>query len=67
MQAILLSPDAPEVLETVEIGCAYIIGGIVDRTPQKHKSLFFAREHGLQVWLIDETVCGPPLCVSEGI
>lgn len=31
MQVILLSPDAPEALQTVEMGCAYIIGGIVDR------------------------------------
>jgi Trm5-related predicted tRNA methylase len=52
MQAILLSPDAPDCLETVKKGCVYIIGGIVDRTPQKWKSLFFAREHDLQVILL---------------
>lgn len=60
MQVVLLSPDAPEVLETVENGCAYIIGGIVDRTPQKHKSLFFATEHSIQVRLVDENVHFPP-------
>jgi Trm5-related predicted tRNA methylase len=49
LQVVFLSPDAPEVLETVDPGVLYVLGGIVDRTPQKYKSLFFAREFSLEV------------------
>jgi tRNA (guanine9-N1)-methyltransferase len=48
MQVVVLSPDAAEVLDDVSTDHVYVIGGIVDRTVLKYKSLFYASEHRVQ-------------------
>lgn len=50
VQVVALSPDAPDVLERVQPGDVYVIGGIIDRTPHKYVSLFYAHKHRLKVW-----------------
>merc|ERR1712146_447220 len=45
---VYLSPDSPNVLETVENDIIYVIGGIVDRTVSKGTSLNRAKEYGIR-------------------
>eukprot|EP01031_Cornospumella_fuschlensis_P039847 gene39847-48521_t len=46
---VYLSPDATEVLETIESDKVYVIGGIVDRSVKKNLTLDKAKLHGLRV------------------
>lgn len=45
---IYLSPDAQLPLENVDQNCAYILGGLIDRTILKYASLCRARDLGIQ-------------------
>eukprot|EP00892_Ulva_mutabilis_P012534 jgi/Ulvmu1/9653/UM054_0085.1 len=47
-KVIALSPDATNVLDRVQPGDVFLIGGIIDRTPHKYVSLLYAHEHGLK-------------------
>ena len=44
---IVLSPDAPEALESFDKDKVYVIGGIVDRSVRKAVSLEWATAHGV--------------------
>lgn len=46
-KAIMLSPDATEVLEDINKDLVYIIGGLVDRTRKKNLTLMKAQEKNL--------------------
>lgn len=51
LQVVFLSPDASEPLFRIDTNHVYIIGGIVDKTVEKYRSLFYAAEHGITVRL----------------
>ena len=45
---VVLSPDAPEILECLDRDKVYVIGGIVDRSVRKAVTLDWARAHGVR-------------------
>ncbi|XP_072045383.1 tRNA methyltransferase 10 homolog B-like [Amphiura filiformis] len=45
---VYLTPDSTNVLEQLESDKVYIIGGLVDETPNKFYTLTNAKDHGLQ-------------------
>lgn len=44
---VVLTPDAEVDLECIDDASIYVIGGLVDRTVDKHRSLTQATEHGV--------------------
>ena len=48
-EIVYLSPDAEECLEEINNNCAYVIGGLVDRTIQSKKSLERGNALGVSV------------------
>ncbi|KAH0480438.1 MAG: hypothetical protein KVP17_001567 [Porospora cf. gigantea B] len=48
-QLVLLSPDAPVPLETVDHSAVYVICGLVDRQVSKNQSLSYASSRGFPV------------------
>ena len=47
---VYLSPDASSILETVDTGKVFIIGGIVDKTVKKNISLSHALREGIECY-----------------
>lgn len=47
-RVIYLAADSPNELDTIEPGCTYVIGGVVDHTSKPGLSLDRAAEHGLE-------------------
>lgn len=45
----MLSPDAELALGHLERDRVYVVGGIIDRTVQKHMTLLYAQQHGFEV------------------
>ncbi|GAB4823111.1 hypothetical protein N2152v2_010157 [Parachlorella kessleri] len=46
-QVVLLSPDAEEPLLELDPSKVYVIGGLVDRSAQKHATATFAQQQGI--------------------
>ncbi|KAL4095911.1 hypothetical protein PRIC1_009278 [Phytophthora ramorum] len=47
-ELVYLSPDSDKVLKTLDPGCVYVIGGIVDRSVRKGETKAKAAAHGIQ-------------------
>ena len=47
-EIVMLSPDADDILEEIDLGAVYVIGGLVDRTVKAKQTLDRARDIGVR-------------------